>query len=138
MIVYILRLNAEERDIDIYEALREIKRLAISAKDKYEKDHKKKPQSSHAYMLYVYDCQTLIQTSIPILKQVRSLKLDLKKVKLSLIILHLHVHSGPLLQLLGIYTLEEESYQEQVLAEEENFRHGTNRDFKKWNQAFEG
>lgn len=57
MIVYILRLNAEERDIDIHEALREIKRLAISAKDKYEKDHKKKPQSSHAY---VYDCQTLI------------------------------------------------------------------------------
>lgn len=135
MIVYILRLNAEERDIDIHEALREIKRLAISAKDKYEKDHKKKPQSSHAY---VYDCQTLIQTSIPILKQVCSLKLDLKKVKLSLIILHLHVHSGPLLQLLGIYTLEEESYREQVLAEEENFRHGTNRDFKKWNQAFEG
>ncbi|XP_065931089.1 uncharacterized protein [Magallana gigas] len=99
-------LNAEERDIDIHEALREIKRLAISAKDKYEKDHKKKPQSSPAY---VYDCQTLIQTSIPILKQ-----------------------------LLGIYTLEEERTREQVLAEEESFHNGTNRDFKKWNQAFEG
>lgn len=73
MIVYILRLNAEERDIGIYEALREIKRLAISAKDKYEKDHKKTPQSSPAYV-HVYDCQTLIQT--PILKQVCTLKLD--------------------------------------------------------------
>lgn len=42
MIVYIFRLNVEEWDIDIYEVLREIKRLVILVKDKYEKDYKKK------------------------------------------------------------------------------------------------
>nr|XP_011438879.2 uncharacterized protein LOC105336323 isoform X1 [Crassostrea gigas] len=99
-------LSAEEREKSIHEALREMKRLAISAKDKYKKDRKKKTRSSQEY---VYDCQTLIQTSIPKLKQ-----------------------------LLGINTLEEERAREQVLAEEENFRQGTSRDFRKWNQAFEG
>uniref|UniRef100_K1QC94 Mitochondria-eating protein C-terminal domain-containing protein n=1 Tax=Magallana gigas TaxID=29159 RepID=K1QC94_MAGGI len=100
------QLSAEEREKSIHEALREMKRLAISAKDKYKKDRKKKTRSSQEY---VYDCQTLIQTSIPKLKQ-----------------------------LLGINTLEEERAREQVLAEEENFRQGTSRDFRKWNQAFEG
>lgn len=41
MIVYIFRLNVEEWDIGIYEVLREIKRLVILVKDKYEKDYKK-------------------------------------------------------------------------------------------------
>lgn len=76
MFIY-FRLSAEEREKGIHEALREIKRLAISAKDKYKKDRKKKTRSSQEY---VYDCQTLIQTCIPKLKQVCALELDLKKM----------------------------------------------------------
>lgn len=78
MIVYIFhRLSAEEREKSIHEALREMKRLAISAKDKYKKDRKKKTRSSQEY---VYDCQTLIQTSIPKLKQVCAFEHVLKKM----------------------------------------------------------
>lgn len=68
------RIPVEEREKGIHEALREIKDLATSAKAKYKKDRKKKTQA------YVFDCQTLIQTSIPKLKQVCSLVLDLKKI----------------------------------------------------------
>lgn len=71
------RLSAEEREKGIHEALREMKRLAISAKDKYKKDRKKKTRSSQEY---VYDCQTLIQTSIPKLKQVCAFEHVLKKM----------------------------------------------------------
>lgn len=78
VIVYIFhRLSAEEREKSIHEALREMKRLAISAKDKYKKDRKKKTRSSQEY---VYDCQTLIQTSIPKLKQVCAFEHVLKKM----------------------------------------------------------
>nr|XP_022324857.1 uncharacterized protein LOC111125388 isoform X2 [Crassostrea virginica] len=96
-------LSPEERDKRIHAALKQIKELAISAKEKYKKERNKHKQTG----AYLMDCQTLIETSIPNLKR-----------------------------LLGISTHEEQRAREQSLAEEEKFRHNTNRDLRKWNSGF--